>query len=160
MFETYYTALHILIAPAGLLLAIAPGWIWTRRIVHAAFYPLILAAIYLAFLSAGIFFGQSGPEAGMSSLAGVLALFSHPVGVLTGWTHYLVFDLFVGAWIARDALRVGLNKWIVLPALFFTLMFGPVGLAIYLLIRKFSGKGGWSLVEVRRPTIDENPRGA
>lgn len=33
MFETYYTALHILIAPAWLLLAIAPGWVWTRRIV-------------------------------------------------------------------------------------------------------------------------------
>lgn len=105
-------------------------------------------------------FVEINPEAGMSSLAAVMALFSHPVGVLTGWTHYLVFDLFVGAWIARDALRAGVNKWVVLPALFFTLVFGPVGLAIYLVIRRFSGKGGWSLVEVRRPTIDENPRGA
>ena len=147
MFETYYTALHILIAPAWVLLAFAPSWVWTRRLVHAALFPLILAAIYLSFLSAGIFFGQSSPDAGMSTLAAVMALFSHPVGVLTGWTHFLVFDLFVGAWIARDALRIGLSKWAALPGLFFTLMFGPVGLAIYLLTRKFSGKAGWSLDE-------------
>ncbi len=147
MFETYYTALHILIAPAWLLLAFAPGWVWTRRLVHTALVPLILAAVYLGFLSAGILFGQAHPDAGMSSLAAVMALFSHPVGVLTGWTHFLVFDLFVGAWIARDALRVGLSKWIVLPALVLTLMFGPLGLAIYLLIRRLSGKAGWSLDE-------------
>jgi hypothetical protein len=147
MYENIYFALHVIITPAWALLAFAPGWVWTRRIVHAAFYPLILAAIYLAFLSAGIFFGQSDPGAGMSSLSAVMALFSHPVGVLTGWTHYLVFDLFIGAWIARDALRVGLNKWIVLPALVFTLVLGPIGLALYVLIRKLTGKGGWSLVE-------------
>ena len=147
MFESYYTALHILIAPAWLLLAFAPGWTWTRRVVHTALFPLILAAIYLSFLSAGVLFGQAHEEAGMSSLAAVMALFSHPVGVLTGWTHFLVFDLFVGAWIARDALRVGLSKWIVLPSLVFTLMFGPLGLALYLITRKLSGKGGWSLDE-------------
>lgn len=147
MYENIYFALHVIITPAWALLAFAPGWVWTRRIVHAAFYPLILAAIYLAFLSAGIFFGQSDPGAGMSSLSAVMALFSHPVGVLTGWTHYLVFDLFIGAWIARDAIRVGLGKWIVLPALVFTLMFGPIGLALYVLIRKLTEKGGWSLVE-------------
>lgn len=147
MYENIYFALHVIITPAWALLAFAPGWVWTRRIVHAAFYPLILAAIYLAFLSAGIFFGQSDPGAGMSSLSAVMVLFSHPVGVLTGWTHYLVFDLFIGAWIARDALRVGLNKWIVLPALVFTLVLGPIGLALYVLIRKLTGKGGWSLVE-------------
>ncbi|WP_420431060.1 ABA4-like family protein [Hyphobacterium sp.] len=147
MYENIYLALHVIIAPAWALLAFAPGWVWTRRIVHASFFPLVLGAIYLVFLSAGIFFGQSDPDTSMSSISGVSALFSHPVGVLTGWTHYLVFDLFVGAWIARDALRAGLNKWIVLPALVFTLMLGPLGLALYLLIRKVTGKGGWSLVE-------------
>ena len=39
-----------------------------------------------------------------------------------------------------DAQRLG-------TALVFTLMFGPLGLAIYLLTRKLSGKGGWSLDE-------------
>ncbi|GLK51243.1 ABA4-like family protein [Maricaulis virginensis] len=147
MYETIYLALHAIVAPAWILLAVAPGWRWTQRLVHAALIPLVLCAIYLAFLTAAIGFGQADPDAGMSTLAGVMALFSHPVGALTGWTHFLVYDLFVGAWIVRDARRHGIAHWIVLPALFLSLMFGPLGLLLYLLIRKFSGKGGWSLDE-------------
>jgi hypothetical protein len=147
MYENIYLAIHAIVAPAWLLLAVAPGWVWTHRLVHAALIPLIMAAIYLAFLTAAIGFGQSAPGAGMDSLESVMALFSHPVGLLTGWTHYLVFDLFVGAWIARDAQRTGLGRLVVLPALFLTLMFGPLGLAVYLLTRRLTGRGGWSLSE-------------
>ena len=43
--------------------------------------------------------------------------------------------------------RRGIAHWIVLPALFLALMFGPLGLLLYLLIRKLSGRGGWSLDE-------------
>jgi hypothetical protein len=153
MYEFVYLALHALVAPAWVGLALAPDGIWTRRLVHTALLPLCLAAIYLAFLSAGVVFGQAHPEAGMGSLAAVMALFSHPVGVLTGWVHFLVFDLFVGAWIARDATRCGLSRWIVLPALIFTLMFGPLGLAIYLLTRRMAGRGGWSLEESSRTPV-------
>jgi hypothetical protein len=35
----------------------------------------------------------------------------------------------------------------VVPSLFFTLMFGPVGLLLYLILRRVSGKGVWSLSE-------------
>ena len=76
-----------------------------------------------------------------------MALFSHPNGVLTGWTHYLVFDLFVGAWIGRDALRRGVSHFLVVPSLFFSFMFGPVGLVIYLASRALSRKGGFYLAE-------------
>ena len=63
------------------------------------------------------------------------ALFDHPNGLIVGWTHYLVFDLFVGAWEVRDARRHGIPHLAVIPCLFFTLMLGPVGLALYLAIR-------------------------
>ena len=86
------------------LLALAPRWGVTRRLVHSFVYPVIYGVIYLAFLVTSIFFTESPDVAGMGDLNGVLALFSRPIGVLTGWTHYLVFDLFVGAWIARDAI--------------------------------------------------------
>ncbi|MFY0638305.1 ABA4-like family protein [Maricaulis maris] len=147
MYDTMFTVLNVSVVPAWLLLILAPGWTWTQRLVHTALIPLVLSAIYLAFLTLGIGFGQSDPEAGMSSLAAVQALFSHPVGLLTGWVHFLAFDLFVGAWIARDARRIGLSRWIVTPALILTFLFGPVGLLIHLLARKFSGKAGWSLAE-------------
>lgn len=147
MYETLFTVFNIAVVPAWLLLILAPGWRWTQRLVHSALLPLALGAAYLTFLTLGVGFGQSDAEAGMSSLAAVQALFSHPVGLLTGWVHFLVFDLFVGAWIVRDAGRIGLSRWIVTPALLLTFMFGPIGLFLHLIARRLSGKAGWSLDE-------------
>ena len=64
-----------------------------------------------------------------------MLLFQSPTAVLGGWIHYLVFDLFIGAWIVRDANRQGINHWITTPFLFVTLMAGPAGLMLYLLLR-------------------------
>ena len=46
--------------------------------------------------------GEAG-EASFTSIAGVRSLFASDAGVTIGWIHYLAFDLFVGAWIARRA---------------------------------------------------------
>lgn len=134
-YDTIYLALNAGVMPAWALLAVAPRWSVTHKLVHSFAYPIIYGGLYSAFLFSGIFLGASSPEAGMSSIGGVSALFSHPNGVLTGWTHFLVFDLFVGAWIGRDALARKIPHWLVVPSLFFSLMFGPVGLLLYALIR-------------------------
>ena len=57
-------------------------------------------------------------------------------GIVLGWTHYLAFDLFVGLWIARDADAKGFSRLVQLPILFFTLMAGPIGLLLWLVIRE------------------------
>lgn len=133
--DAAFLTINAAVMPAWLLLAVAPRAKLTRRLVHSFIYPIVFGCLYASFLIAGLFFGQSAPDSGMASISGVSALFSHPNGVMTGWTHYLVFDLFVGAWISRDALSRNVPYWRVVPALFFTLMFGPVGLLIYALIR-------------------------
>jgi hypothetical protein len=76
-----------------------------------------------------------------------MALFDSPAGAVMGWIHYLVFDLFVGAWEARDAKRRGTPHWIVAVCLIVTLMAGPVGFALYLVLRQASGRGGFLLEE-------------
>jgi hypothetical protein len=58
--------------------------------------------------------------------------------VVAGWIHYLIFDLFVGAWEARDARRRGVPHLLLVPCLLFTLMIGPVGLLLYVVVRFFS----------------------
>ena len=120
------------VLPAWLLLAVAPGWVWTERLVHAVWIPLLLATVYVwAFAT-----NPGTPEGGgFGSLAGVMALFTSPHAVLAGWVHYLAFDLFVGAWEVRDGRRRGIAHALLLPCLFFTLMLGPVGLALYLALR-------------------------
>jgi hypothetical protein len=139
--QTGYLMINALVLPAWALLVFAPRARLTRNWVHSAIWPILLGLIYIAFLSAALFFGQAAPGAGMSDLAGVMALFDHPNGVLTGWTHYLAFDLFVGAWIGRDAQRQGLAHLFTVPCLLATLMFGPVGLVLYFLLRIVNGKG-------------------
>ncbi len=41
---------------------------------------------------------------------------SDPV-LLAGWIHYLAFDLFVGLWIAAEADKAGMNRFLQAPIL-------------------------------------------
>ena len=143
--ETLFYAVHLLIFPAWALLAIAPRWHLTQTLVHSALIPVIMGSIYVWLLSRGIM-GESSPNAGFNSLPAVMALFAHPVGALNSWIHFLIFDLFVGAWITRDAGRLGFTRLATLPFLFFSLMFGPLGLLLWLVFKGLTGRG-WSLQE-------------
>ena len=118
------------VLPCWLLLGFAPGWRWTQRLETFA-VPLLLAGVYLALLLSA----RPPAGAGFNSLAQVALLFSARRALLAGWLHYLAFDLFTGAWEARDALRLGISRWLVAPCLVLTFLFGPVGLACYLLLR-------------------------
>ncbi|MBU2607620.1 MAG: DUF4281 domain-containing protein [Alphaproteobacteria bacterium] len=146
-YETLYTIINLSVMPAWLLLAILPRAPITQALVHSGLYPLVLGVFYIVVMVMTLFFGMGAEGGGFSSAAGVSQLFSHPLGILVGWSHYLVFDLFVGAWQARDAQRRGVPHLALVPCLFFTLMLGPVGLLLYLVVRKLTGKGGWNLVE-------------
>ena len=109
---------------------LAPRWRWTQRIV-TFLWPLVIAALYV-YLLAG---HKPPPGSGFSSLPQVAALFSSPYALLAGWIHYLAFDLFIGAWETRDGLRLRISRWVLLPCQVLTFLFGPAGLALYLLIK-------------------------
>ena len=141
-----YLLINALVLPGWALLIFLPRSKLTAGIVHSMLYPAMMGAIYTACLCASLFFGQSAQGASMSSIQGVMALFDHPNGIIIGWTHYLVFDLFVGAWIGRDANRANLPHLAVIPCLLGTFIFGPVGLLSYLLLR-FMLRKKVSLVE-------------
>jgi hypothetical protein len=132
------------------LLIVLPMHAITQRLVHAPILPLALAFAYLAYAVPGFFPGNSPPGGGFSSLEAVMILFTSKNAVMAGWIHYLVFDLFVGAWEVRDSRRVGIAHWMVVPCLLLTLLLGPVGLMLYLLIRYFYARR-WSLVETALP---------
>lgn len=141
-YELAFSLINAAVLPGWLLLVFAPRWKGTQIVVHSGLMILAFAVLYLVWLSWAIFGGEGAEGGGMDSLGGVMTLFSHPMGILVGWTHYLAFDLFVGAWISRDAIRRGVRHWFVIPCLAFTLMFGPVGLLLYVILRAATGKGG------------------
>ena len=116
-----------------------PGWIWLlvwlflpKQIQHKTRYgglllPIILSVMYCA----SAFVHLSSAEGGFDSLPNVLSLFNDAGATLTGWIHYLAFDLFVGWCIARHTIANNVNRLLVIPCLLFTFVLGPVGLLLY-----------------------------
>lgn len=100
---------------------------------------LCLAYSYTVFLGKRHDAPGEHPLGGFFSLKGVLSLFKTPRVVLGGWIHFLAFDLMIGLFIATDAASRGFSHWLLLPALFLTLMFGPAGLLLYLAMRLVIG---------------------
>ena len=130
MLERIFSLGGMVVLPCWILLSAAPRWKWTQRLATFV-VPLLIASVY-----AWLLLGHAMPKGGgFGSLAQVAVLFSSPYALLAGWIHYLAFDLFTGAWEARDAARLGISRWIVLPCLALTFLFGPLGLALYLLVK-------------------------
>lgn len=143
-----YTLLNFGVVPFWALLIVAPVFRLTDLLVHSVAMPILLGVTYAWLLATALWGGVPLPEgAGFSTLDGLVKLFSVKEALVAGWAHYIVFDLFVGAWQARDAQRVGLNHFVLIPCLILTFLVGPVGLLAYLLIRGLTGRAGWSLFE-------------
>lgn len=130
--EALFYACNYGVVPLWLLLAFAPRSGVTRALVHSPAPALFLVPVYALLL----WTDSPGPQgASFFTLDGVMRIFTSRQTVAACWIHYLVFDLFVGAWEARDAERLDLPRWLVGPCLALTLMFGPVGFGLYLALR-------------------------
>ena len=129
--ETIFSIANSVALISWILLAVAPRWKCTQRVVISGAVPLALSVVYLTLVI--LFFGKS--EGGFDSLANVMLLFTNKYNVLAGWIHYLAFDLFVGGWEVKDAQERGISHWFVVPCLFFTFMLGPIGFLAYYVIR-------------------------
>lgn len=108
-----------------------------RPAVLSAILYLGVALLCLAYpVMFAIAVGGGGTSGDFGSIAGIRALFASDAGIVIGWTHYLAFDLFVGLWIARDADAKRISRWVQAPILLATLLAGPIGLLIWLIIRE------------------------
>jgi hypothetical protein len=128
--ETLFTASGKLAMAGWALLVFAPRWRWSQRIA-SVIIPLTLAIVYLVLMV--IYFAKS--PGGFGTLGQVTQLFQNPWLLLAGWIHYLAFDLFLGAWQARQAQRLGISRFLVVPCLLLTFLFGPIGLLVFWAIR-------------------------
>jgi hypothetical protein len=127
--DLVFRVLNAAVMPWWLLWLIAPRSRWARRAASHGGVFLVLCAVYAVLISWAIGSGGAGGDLDFES---VRAALSTPLGFLAGWTHYLVFDLFVGAWILRESGRLEVEPR---PYLVFALMLGPIGLGAFLLRR-------------------------
>ncbi|QTN20387.1 DUF4281 domain-containing protein [Brevundimonas sp. AJA228-03] len=120
-----------------IILALAP----LRRdlvIAAARCIAIALAVTYTVLLVRAVAGGGLGGD--LTTLSGLTEGFSKPEAVLVGWVHYLAFDLWVGSWAIEDAGKRGVPHWAMIPVLFLTLMAGPIGLLVYLVVRAGAGR--------------------
>jgi hypothetical protein len=142
--ELVFQLLNLIVLPWWGIWLAAPRSVWAARAAsHGAIF-LVLCPLYALLLAVAVA-GGTGQGFGFDGLR--LGL-STPFGFLAGWTHYLVFDLFVGAWIVREARRLEVEAR---PYLLLTLVAGPVGLGAFLVrralrLRSLGQLGGTDLV--------------
>lgn len=135
--ELIFTLCNFGVMPFWVLLAVAPRGRLTDKLVHTPLPALLLVPVYVWLLA----FDRPGPQgANFLTLEGVSRIFTTPRTIIACWVHYLVFDLFVGAWEARDAVRIRMHRAILVPCLFLTLMFGPAGYLLYAIARYFTAR--------------------
>jgi len=135
--ETVFSIINFVAIAGWILLVVAPGRKIVTDVVASVLIPTVMALFYVGVLAA--VWGRS--EGSFSTLAGVSTLFKEPWLLLAGWAHYLAFDLFIGSWEVRDARKRQIPHLLVIPCLISTLMFGPLGWLLYMLIRAVRGAG-------------------
>ncbi len=110
-----------------LVLIFAPQSQASNRLVYRAWLPIAFSVLYAAAL------GTAGriPGGGFGSIAEVRTLFSSDWALLAGWVHYLAFDLYIGGILSGKMIERQFSLSLRALILFFTFLFGPVGLLLY-----------------------------
>ncbi len=124
---------NLLVMPFWALMILLPRWRWTVRILRSPFVSAAPALLYAAMVLPRL--GTIWPAIARPTIGGVATLLGSPEGATIAWVHFLAFDLFVGRWIFLDSQERRLSPLLMAPVLFLTLMLGPFGFLIYLVLR-------------------------
>jgi hypothetical protein len=135
----------LFVLPFWLLMIGLPSWSGTRRLMASPLTLLPLPLLYAALMGV---YGRyiftllvrmlDDPH---GSIVNVLAdILGTPEGTAIAWMHLLAFDLFVGRWEYLDSQERGINPLAMPLVLWVTLLAGPAGLLLYLLLRPLLGK--------------------
>jgi len=131
MAQVYFQVTNTLALLAWIALVIFPGKKLVSGWLCALIVPGLLALGYAAVIVWKL--ATNGlPEGDVMTLTGLREVFRDDWVFAAAWTHYLVFDMVVGAWIARDSVRLGLPWLLRTASLVLTFLSGPVGFLVYM----------------------------
>lgn len=134
--DNLFQGLNLSVLPFWLLMVLAPRWNVTQKLMKSNLIYVVLGVVYTGLLGYSVAKGES-KGGNFNTLEGVTKLLSNRYGALTGWTHFLAFDLMTGRWIYLDSLERDKPARL---SLVFTLLVGPFGLLNYLIFRGKSKK--------------------
>jgi len=129
-YSLLFKLVNAVVLPAWIVMIFFPKVTWRNPFVYAL--AMLLALSYAIFLFSSI--GDLDPQ-GFTELEGLKAMFTSDIAVLTGWVHYLVFDMLVGNWVVNNAQKHGIKHYLIIPCLFFCFMLGPIGYLLYTIVK-------------------------
>ncbi len=120
---------NLFVLPFWALMIFLPNWSVTKRVMESYLPFVALAALYLY-----LFITSVTPESAQAlanpTLADIARFFADERAAATGWTHFLVLDLFVGRWVYWEGQRTG--TWTI-HSIALCLFAGPLGLLSHIL---------------------------
>ena len=134
--ESLFLLVNLLPLPFWFLMIVFPHWRGTQRVMRGrvVLMPLLAAyAVLLVLQRSDLATLLTTPEP--PTLTRLAEVLSRQEWALLAWIHFLAFDLFVGRWEYRDSRERQITAWVMSPVLLLTLIFGPLGLLVYLLVR-------------------------
>lgn len=145
--ETFFRMINLYPMPLWLAMMFAPNHPLTERASRSSTVFGLAAVSYVFSLFIGLRSGSGNDQRfpDFTTLDGLSKAVGTKEGALGFWSHALALDLFTGAWIYRQCRKLGAPSWVRIPALFFTLMTGPLGLLLFLIWRIFGGGQGEAL---------------
>jgi hypothetical protein len=69
-------------------------------------------------------------------LPALATFMSTDTGAALVWAHMIAWDLFVGRWMYLEGRRVNVHPLVMAPVLVITILLAPVGLPLFLVVRK------------------------
>jgi hypothetical protein len=134
--DTWFLFLTLLPLPFWFLMIALPHWRGTHKVMRGRLAVMPLLAAYAVFavpqLPAMLSVFLRPDSLGLDNVADLLG--KREIA-LVAWIHLLAFDLFVGRWIYRDSRERAISAWPMAGVLLLTLVLGPLGLLLYLLLR-------------------------
>jgi hypothetical protein len=134
---------NLFVLPFWTVMILLPNWGVTRKVMESTIPFVVLALIYIFCFSTSV-----NPETAAAlanpKLADIARFFSDENAAATGWTHFLLMDLFAGRWIYWEGQRTGV---ITAHSLILCLFAGPIGVLSHILTVAIRGlwlksKGG------------------
>ena len=120
------------------LLVFTPRWKWTPALTLIT--PIFHSLIYVGSLFSILIEGGGMGDTDMNSFEGVVTFMKDPNVLFPAWIHYIAFDLLVSRMITIDSVDRGASNvfhiFAILPCIGLTLMFGPTGFLLYIILRQ------------------------
>ena len=141
-FENIYLCITFGVLPFWLMLIFIPRSKITQILVNSVIIPLLISVAYVYLIYKMIILDEAIFDIfrlylGLDDL---YALFSTETFLLVFWLHFVAINIFVGSWMSKDSLKYNISKKIVFIPLLLVYFSGPLGLAIYWMLRIFYAK--------------------